>query len=91
MFTTARVYFQGEWKDVQVNIQRFLRATALMLCIDLVGTSDNRIPCVDEGDLHSPCTNTKNWSRFELICGVQDSCSFLVLQLVPAKPIASAA
>jgi hypothetical protein len=51
----------------------------------------NRIRCANDRDLHLPCTKTKNWTSFALIRGVQDSCSFLVFQLVPAKPIASAA
>jgi hypothetical protein len=85
------MHFQGERKNVQRCTQKCLRATALILCIDLVGTSENRIRCANDRTLNSPCTKTKNWSSFALIRGVQDSCSFLVFQLVPVKLIASAA
>jgi hypothetical protein len=34
--TTAWVYVQGEWKNIQKYKQRFLRARFLILCIDFV-------------------------------------------------------
>jgi hypothetical protein len=77
-------------KRSEVHTEMFA-CDSSVLCIDLVGTSENRIRCANDRNLHSPCTKTKNWSSFALIRGVQDSCSFLVFQLVPVKLIASAA
>jgi hypothetical protein len=59
MEKTAGIYVQGKWKDVQRHIQRFLHATSLILCIDLVGTSENRIRCAKASDLHFPYTNQR--------------------------------